>query len=184
MDNSLLIREAQKGSAGAQKCLFDAWADRMFVVCRRYVKTREDAEELLLDGFYKFFKNLDRFTYQGDPALYGYLKQLMIRECLMFLRKENVCAMVSEDAVEDIALPQEAMERLSAAEIFNLIIELPLGYRTVFNLHVLEGMTHREIASSLGISEGTSKSQLNKAKLLLQKMLIKNEHHYVRGSEK
>ena len=182
MDNLTLIREAKKGSAAAQKCLFDAWADRMFVVCCRYVKSREDAEELMLDGFYKFFRSIDHFTYHGDGALHGYLKQLMVRECLMFLRKRNVCQMVTEDSVEDLPLPEESLARLSADEIFKLIVQLPIGYRTVFNLYVLDGMTHHEIADSLAISEGTSKSQLSKAKQLLQKMLTQNEITYVRKS--
>ena len=182
MDNSELIKEAKKGSAAAQKCLFDQWAERMFLVCRRYVKSPEDAEELLLDGFYKFFKTISGFSYQGDAALYGYLKTMMINECLMFLRKKNVFAVVTEDAVEDIALPEQALDNLSAAEIFNLIVLLPVGYRTVFNLHVLEGMAHREIAEHLNIKEGTSKSQFSKAKQVLQKMLLKNDVNYVKRS--
>jgi len=174
-----LLKEARRGSSAAQKCLFDEFADKMMLVCRRYVKNPEDAEELMLDGFYKFFKNLSTFNYQGDAALYAWLKKIMIHESLMFLRKKKVLTIVSETAAEELPLHEEALNNLSAAEIFNLIIQLPVGYRTVFNLHAIEGMSHGEIAELLGIVEGTSKSQLSKAKTLLQKMLLQNQTDYV-----
>lgn len=179
MDISVFIKEAKQGSAAAQKCLFDLLADKMLVLCRRYVKNKEDAEELMLDGFYKFFKNLSGFKYQGDAALHAWLKQIMINECLMFLRKKNVFTMVPEIAAEEIAFEEEALNNLSAAEIFNLVVQLPVGYRTVFNLHTIEGTPHKEIGVLLGISEGTSKSQLSKAKSLLQKMLSQKQIEYV-----
>lgn len=180
METSELIKEAKEGSAAAQKYLFDELAEKMLLVCRRYVKNAEDAEELLLDGFYKFFKKLYSFNYQGDAALYVWLKKIMINECLMFLRKKNVFNMVTDAAAEDISLPEEALNNLSAGEIFNLIIQLPVGYRTVFNLYVIEGMTHIEISKLLNISEGTSKSQFSKGKILLQKLFLQNDREYVR----
>ncbi len=146
METSELIKEAKQGSAAAQKCLFDQWAEKMLLVCRRYVKGAEDAEELLLDGFYKFFKKLSSFNYQGDAALYGWLKRIMVNECLMFLRKKNVFNIVTDATAEDIPMEEDVLDNLSAAEIFNLIIQLPVGYRTVFNLYVIEGMKHHEIA--------------------------------------
>ncbi len=184
MDTALLIKEAKKGSAAAQKCLFDQLSGRLLLVCRRYVKNQEDAEELLLDGFYKFFKNLAAFTYHGEGALYNWLKTIMVNECLMFLRKKNAFTIVSETAAADVPLEEEALNNLSAAEIFKLVVQLPVGYRTVFNLHVLEGMEHREIASALGIAEGTSKSQLSKAKSMLQKMLLNKGTDYVKRQSK
>ena len=149
MDTSELIKEAKQGSAAAQKYLFDQWAEKMLMVCRRYVKNPEDAEELLLDGFYKFFKKIGSFNYQGDAALYVWLKKIMINECLMFLRKKNVFNIVTDASPEEIPLQEDALDKLSAGEIFNLIIQLPVGYRTVFNLYVIEGMAHNEIAELL-----------------------------------
>lgn len=180
MEIAELINEARSGSAAAQKCLFDRLADPMMAVCCRYVKGREDAEEILLDGFCKFFTHLPEFRYQGDPALYAWIKKIMINECLMFLRKKNVFSMLAETAADELPLETEVLANLSAAEIFALIVQLPVGYRTVFNLHVIEGMEHREIALSLGIAEGTSKSQLSKAKILLQKMLLQKGISYVK----
>jgi RNA polymerase sigma factor (sigma-70 family) len=178
MNIAELVTEAKNGSAAAQKYLFDILSDRMIILCRRYVKNREDAEEILLDGFYKFFKNLSSFHYLGEPALNGWLKKIMINECLMFLRKKNVFNIVTEAVAEEIPLEEEALNNLSAAEIFNLVVQLPVGYRTVFNLYIIEGMDHAEIAALLGIAEGTSKSQLSKARSLLQKMLLQNELSY------
>lgn len=158
----------------------------MMALCCRYVKNRADAEELLLDGFYKFFSRLKEFQYQGEAALYAWLRTIMVRECLMFLRRRRAFLLLSaepDDAAEttaDVAGVNEPLAGLSAAEIFDLIIRLPVGYRTVFNLFVIEGMEHKEIAKALGISEGTSKSQLSKARSLLQKMLLQKGIHYVK----
>ena len=178
MDTSELIKEARQGSAAAQKYLFDQLSGKMLMICRRYVKSQEDSEELMLDGFYQFFKKLSSFSYQGEAALYTWLKRIMINECLMFLRKKNVFNIVTDVEVEDVALPEEALNNLSADEIFKLIVQLPVGYRTVFNLYVIEGLPHKEIAALLKISEGTSKSQLSKSKVLLQKMLLQNDMDY------
>ena len=184
MEISELIREAKKGSASAQKCLFDLLGDKMMLVCRRYVKTYEDAEEILLDGFYKFFKNLSSFSYPGEGAVYAWLKKIMINECLMFLRRRHSFIIATEEEAEDIPLYDDALNKLSTSEILNLIIDLPVGYRTVFNLYIIEGMTHKEIAQLLNIAEGTSKSQLSKAKLLLQKNLTQKGIEYARQQSK
>ncbi len=180
METSELIKEVKQGSIAAQKCLFDQWCGPMMIICKRYVKNVLDSEEIMLDGFYKLFKNISSFTYQNDAAFYMWLKKIMINECLMFLRKKNVFIIVTEASAEDISLQEEALDNLSASEIFNLIIKLPVGYRTVFNLYEIEGMQHKEIAGLLKISEGTSKSQLSKAKALLQKMMVQNNIDYAK----
>lgn len=182
MEITQLVKEAKQGSAAAQKCLFDILSDRMLLLCRRYVKNAEDAEEVLLDGFYKFFHHLPAMQYQGEAALIGWLKKIMVNECLMMLRKKNVFTIVTDAAAEDIALDNSVLDELSAKEIFQLILQLPVGYRTVFNLHEIEGMEHKEIAALLGIAEGTSKSQLSKAKLLLQKNLLQHGTYSKRKS--
>lgn len=178
MDVSKLVKEAKQGIAASQKCLFDQFSDRLMLVCCRYLKSREDAEEALLDGFYKFFKTIGSFHYNSEAQLYAWLKKIMINECLMKLRKKNVFTIVTEDAATDVQFEEDALHHLSAKEIFELIIQLPVGYRTIFNLFVIEGMNHKEIAGLTGITEGTSKSQLSKAKALLQKKLLQNEAVY------
>jgi RNA polymerase sigma-70 factor (ECF subfamily) len=108
----------------------------------------------------------------------------MINECLMFLRTKNVFTIVTEATAEEIPLQEEALDNLSAEEIFKLIVQLPVGYRTVFNLYAIEGMNHGEIAEMLSISEGTSRSQFSKAKVLLQKLLLQNDIKYVKRKSK
>jgi len=178
------LEDARAGNAAAQKAIFDQLADPMMALCCRYVKSRADAEELLLDGFHKFFSHLKDFRYQGEAALYAWLKTIMVRECLMFLRRRRAFSMLSAEQTEPAEtaadIDPEPLKGLSAAEIFDLIVQLPVGYRTVFNLFVVEGMEHREIAKVLGISEGTSRSQLRKARLLLQKMLAQKGINYVK----
>jgi RNA polymerase sigma-70 factor (ECF subfamily) len=171
MDIATLIAEAKQGSRAAQKCLFDQFAGQLLVVCKRYVKNAEDAEECLLDGFYQFFVKLSGFQYQGDGALYTWLKGIMVNRCLMFLRKKTIFNLITETEATEIEIEEAVFHKLSADEIFHLIVQLPVGYRTVFNLAEMENMKHSEIALSLNISEGTSKSQLSKAKKLLQKSL-------------
>lgn len=178
MDVSKLVKEAKQGIAASQKCLFDQFSDRLMLVCCRYLKSKEDAEEVLLDGFFKFFKTINSFHYYSEAQLYAWLKKIMINECLMLLRKKNVFTIVTEEAAAEVQLEESALNNLSAKEIFELIVQLPVGYRTIFNLYVIEGMSHKEIAALTGITEGTSKSQLSKARSLLQKKLSQNETVY------
>ncbi len=180
MDISELVREAKQGSAAAQKCLFDLLANKMGMLCRRYVKNRENAEEIVLDGFLKLFRGLTNFHYENEGTFYAWVKKIMVNECLMFLRKKNVFTLITESVAEEIPLDEGVLSQLSASEIFSLIVQLPVGYRTVFNLYAIEGMNHREVAGLLNISEGTSKSQLSKARSLLQKMVLQNGTEYVR----
>lgn len=102
----------------------------------------------------------------------------MINECLMFLRKKNAFVITAETTAEQMHVQADILDKLNAEEIFKLIIQLPVGYRTVFNLYVIEGMGHKEIAQLMDITEGTSKSQLSKARLYLQKMLIQKNNDY------
>lgn len=172
-----LVQEAKNNSKAAEKCLFNIYGGRMMTLCRRYVKNQEDAEELMLNGFVKFFRALPTFKYENDAALYNWVKRIMINECLMFLRKQQAFKIVSETAAENISLDEDLLDRLSTKEIFEQVMLLPVGYRTVFNLFVIEGLTHPEIAKELDITIGTSKSQLNKARQLLQKNIDKGGYY-------
>ena len=174
-----LIKGAKAKNTAAQKSLFEMMAPKMLILCRRYIKTVEDAEEVLLDGFCKVFDHLSSFNYKGDAWFYAWIKKIMINECLMFLRRTNLLLIATESVAEDVPLQEEALNNLSAAEIFNQVTQLPPGYRIVFNLYEIDGLSHKEIAKLLGITEGTSKSQLSKSKKMLQKMIIQNQHVYV-----
>lgn len=178
MELAQLVRECKKGSITAQKYFYEEYAVQMTLLCKRYVKADDISEELMLNGFYHFFTGLRNFEYINEAATIGWLKRIMINECLGYLRKRKAFLTVADTHAMTVSVDEDALARLSAAEIFAMIAELPTGYRTVFNLHVIEGMTHKEIAALLGITEGTSKSQLSKAKCMLQQKLTANDMVY------
>lgn len=170
MTEQTLIERLKADDPKAQKWLYDRYAPLFFSVCRRYLSSREDAEEALLSGFYKIFSQIE--TYQGNGSFEGWMRRVMVNEALMLLRKTQPLVFPGEevrppDAQDDFSIEAE----LSAREILDLLAQLPPGYRTVFNLYVLEGYKHHEIAEMLGISINTSKSQLLLARIKLQQLL-------------
>lgn len=170
-DEASLAAHCRQGDRIAQRQLFDAYADYMMVVCTRYITNREDAREVMLDGFVNTYKNMDKFTWQGPGSLKAWMRKIVVNQCLMFLRKKNRMPAVDHeiDYTNEPQIDSNAIERLTMKELMEHIHRLPDGYRTVFNLSVFEQMGHKEIGVALGISENTSKSQLHKAKALLQK---------------
>lgn len=185
MELAAILKECKANSITAQKCLYDRYARMFFLFCRRYMRTNESAEECMMNGFLKIYANLIAFEYQTDAASVAWMKKIMLHECLQELRKRERFLLVSEDLSEELVSDEAAIDRLSTAELFKLITKLPIGYRTVFNLYAVEGLKHIEIAKELGISEGTSKSQLNKARALLQQMLLaENKEWYVSRKSK
>lgn len=172
MDLAALIRETKNGSIAAQKAIFKHLYNRLWFLCLRYLKNRQEAEEVIQDCYCKFFKHIHSFNYTGDTSLYAWIKKILVNECLMHLRSNHVFCMVPESDAENISLREEALDNLTTSQIYLLILQLPVGYRTIFNLYAVEGYSHPEIARLLGISEGTSKSQLSKARSTLQKLLL------------
>jgi RNA polymerase sigma factor (sigma-70 family) len=169
-----LVEQCQKGNAFAQKRLFDQFVNRLFRVSLRYVRNESDAEEVLMNGFLKAFRSIGGFTYRDDNGLEAWLRRIVVNEALQHLRANRNLPLFQADELAEIQpdtgpLPDSMLD---AERIHRLIVELPPGYRTVFNLYVIEGYTHREIADQLRISENTSKSQLSKARALLQTWLI------------
>lgn len=173
-----IIKKARNGDQKAQRSLFDHYARPMFLLCLRYVRIQEDAEDLLSTGFTKAFANLGSFESRGEASFEFWLKRILINECLMFLRKQNKAPLMVEPDESLISTHEDILDTLSADTLFDLILHLPEGYRTVFNLFEIEGYTHKEIAEKLGITEGTSKSQLSKAKAALKETIIKKGLNY------
>lgn len=170
-----LAADCNNGDRRAQRKLYDTYVDYMMITCIRYINNREDAKEAMLDGFVNAYKNISRFEYRGEGSLKAWLKKIMVNQCLMFLRKKNILAQADEiDYSNEPAINTNAIAHLSMKELIQMIHSLPDGYRTVFNLYTFESMTHKEIGSLLDISESTSKSQLRKAKTLLQKTILNN----------
>lgn len=167
-----LINACKRQDRRAQKLLFERHSPTMMGVVRRYVKRLEEAEDVMLGGFYKVFSKID--MYSGNGSFEGWVRRIMVNESLMHLRKANHLRF-AEEIDHNLGLHEEptVVDELAAEEILALMDELPDGYRTVFNLFVVEGYKHREIAEELGISINTSKSQLILAKKRMEELLRK-----------
>ncbi len=178
-----LIAACKSEDRRAQQALYDRYSPIFFGVCKRYVKNREDAEDVLVEAFYKILTNIDSFKGQG--SFEGWMRRIVINESLMFLRKQhnfNLTVEINPQIDGDID-PVSPVDELQAQDILNLLDGLPTGYRTVFNLYAVEGFKHREIADMLGISINTSKSQLILAKKRLKELLEELNYPGIRRFE-
>ncbi|UOR06852.1 sigma-70 family RNA polymerase sigma factor [Hymenobacter aerilatus] len=170
MTDADLIAACRQGNSRAQKLLYERFAGLMLSVCLRYLRHREDAEEVMIGGFVKVFRALDQ--YRNEGSFEGWIRRIMVNEALGQLRRKEPLHLAIDDVPSTAAVtPATADTQLQADDMLALLAELPAGYRTVFNLYALEGYSHPEIAELLGISEGTSKSQLSKARAMLQRRL-------------
>lgn len=169
-----LIRSCLKKQRSAQQELYQTYAAKMHGICRRYISDADQAEDVMIQGFIKVFHKLDQFKFEG--SFEGWIRRIMVNESLSFIRK-NKNLYLEVDIEEAHREPDYARldDHLQAEDLLKLIAQLPTGYRTVFNLYAIEGYTHREIAERLQISENTSKSQLSRARTLLQRNLLKSE---------
>lgn len=170
MKETDIIQLCRKGDRKAQKALYDLHQGPMFRLCYRYVREQQEAEDILCKGFHKVFQHISQFEDRGEASLQKWITRIMVNEALMYLRKHKL-ELVSDEAAQAIPAGTRTDHGIEAEYLYNLIRALPLGYRTVFNLFAIEGYSHQEIADQLGIAEGTSKSQLSKARTMLQEML-------------
>ncbi len=169
MTEKQLINACKRKDRKAQKKLYDRYSPIMMGVCKRYVFSREDAEDIVVEAFFKILTNIHQF--KGTGSFEGWMRRIVVNEALMFLRKRHNFSMNVEIEHTNIKAPMTIEAELAAEDIIGLLAKLPTGYRTVFNLYVIEGYKHREIAENLGISINTSKSQLILAKKRLRALL-------------
>lgn len=169
-----LIKACKKQDREAQRLLYDRYSPTMFGVVRRYVKHREDAEDVVVEAFFKVLTKIHQYT--GSGNFEGWIRRVVVNESLMFLRKKHNFHLTVEINTIDAPTHLTIEDDLAAQDILNLLAQLPTGYRTIFNLYVLEGYKHREIAELLGISINTSKSQLILAKKRMRELLEKNNY--------
>ncbi|MEW2920008.1 RNA polymerase sigma factor [Muricauda sp. ANG21] len=171
-NENYLIRKSVKGDPQAQRLLYEKFAPKMLSVCRQYIKDLHFAEDVMVNGFIKVFKNLDSFQHKG--SFEGWIRTIMVRESISYLRKRQFVVYDDEvfDAQRERSVDNEGL--LDVEYVQQLIDDLPEGYKTVFLLYAIEGYNHQEIAQMLEISEGTSKSQLFKARKMLQENLSLN----------
>ena len=163
-----LIRKAAAGHREAQKELYDRFAPGMLALCQRYVRDRHFAEDVMIEGFVKVFRNLGTFQYRG--SFEGWMRRIMVREAIDHLRKRQF-TVFDETLMEATSYEPQVSDPYQLEALEQLIEELPEGYRLVFNLYAVEGYKHAEIAALLDISESTSKTQLFKARKQLQEQL-------------
>ena len=168
MDELTLVNNCIKGDPKAQRTLFERYAPKMLGVCLRYADSQEQAEDVLQDAFIKVFTKLDH--YSGDGSLEGWIRRIMVNTSLDQIRKNaKFMTNVSVDDVEyKLDFDGQILSSLMEQDLLQLINDMPVGYRTVFNMFAIEGYSHKEIAKELSITENTSKSQYSRAKAYLR----------------
>lgn len=167
-----LLELCKRGDSSAQKTLYDSLAPKMFPVCIRYMGDRTAAEDVLQDGFVTLFSRLD--SYSGAGSFEGWARKIFVNTALMSLRRSDVLK-ESDDIELAWNVKSEAataVQDIGYKELLKMIGELPAGFRTVFNMYVMEGYSHKEIAEALGITENTSRSQLQRARVALQEKIL------------
>ena len=172
MTEELIIAGCLQNHPAAQRELYNRYSPKMLSVCYRFAQNREDAEDMLQEGFIKVFTQMHTFRNQG--AFEGWIRRIIVHTCINILKKNKK---FNESVDLDHAMGAQVKENipgiLQAKQVVECIRILPIGYRTVLNLYAIEGFSHREIASMLEIEESTSRSQYTRAKAMLEQVLLK-----------
>lgn len=165
-----LIRRCKQADPLAQRYLYELYAGRFLGICKRYFNNLHQAEDAMINSFVKIFAKISSFRSEG--SFEGWLKRIVVNECLGEIRKKQLMFVEADVQSEKIDNQlANAQETMQVEELLTMVHQLPDGYRTVFNLYAIEGYSHQEIGEMLGISEGTSKSQLSRARNILQKYI-------------
>lgn len=174
-----IIMQAMANNRQAQQKIYTKYSPKMLSVCRQYTKDVQQAEDVMITAFMKVFTNLKSFEHKG--SFEGWIRRIMVNECISFIRsRKKVSFLEDEFYTEDTF--NNIDSHFSVDDIQSLIDNLPEGYKMVFNLYAIEGYKHQEIGKMLGISEGTSKSQLSHARKMLQEQINKLKN-YQNGTE-
>lgn len=171
-----IIEACKGGNRLAQRQLYELYKGKMFAMCLRYAGSREDAEDMLQDGFVQVFKDLHQFRFQG--SFEGWMRRVVLNAVLQSLRRKKSLIQTGPlDQWHETEYTEDDTSDLFTEDMVKIVLhfmqQMPAGFRTVLNLYVLEGFTHEQIGQILGISAGTSKSQLSRAKACLKAMLEK-----------
>ena len=166
-----LIQACLQNDEQAQTALYEQYKGQMYVVCLRYARSVAEAEDFLVEGFFKVFRDLHQYNYQSPLA--AWIKRVVINTALMTLRKKQpILQRDFEITQNELIQAPEIWEQLDAEVILKAIQTLPDGYQTIFNLYAIEGYSHKEIGELLGITASTSRSQYTRAKKALQELLL------------
>lgn len=175
-NDSQLIKQSLKSNRKAQKLLYDKYAPKMLGLCAYYIKDVQQSEEVMLNGFFKVFTKLHQFSNEG--SFEGWIRKIMVWESISYLRTKKELTLTNEIENYETIVENEIELSIAVEDLQLYINELPNGSKVVFNLYVIEGYKHAEIAEMLQISEGTSKTQLSRARKALQKMISSNKKKY------
>ncbi len=170
--DSAFITRLKENDSKAQRVFYEQLAPKMYGICLRFALIREDADDILQDGFIRVFKHIVDF--RGEGSLEGWVRRTIVNTAINYYKKKIKRGINTdlEHVKGKVKETNNIVEKMAADELLELINELPPGYRTVFNLNVIEGYTHKEIGQLLEISENTSKSQLSRARISLQKKIF------------
>lgn len=174
-----LIELAVENNRHAQHKIYSKFSPKMLSVCRQYIKDLHEAEDIMITAFMKVFTNLKNFKHEG--SFEGWIRRIMINECISFIRVQKKVKFIEDENYFEESF-NNIESQFSVDDIQFLIDNLPDGYKMVFNLYAIEGYKHQEIATMLGINEGTSKSQLSHARKALQENISKLKN-YENGTE-
>ena len=175
LNESELIENCRKGDRASQRALYDLHCKKMMVVCLRYSKSTQEAEDILQEGFVKVFQGLKGF--RSEAKLETWMTRIMVNTALNHHRKKLYLFPMVDVEKADLVENELSLPRLGFTELLQMIQSLPQGCQVVFNLFAIEGFSHKEIAEQLGISEGTSKSQYARARMLLQEKILRESNH-------
>ncbi|POY36688.1 RNA polymerase subunit sigma-70 [Solitalea longa] len=169
-----LVVGCRNGNRKSQEALYKHFSSKMMGVCLRYTRDRDEAEDVLQVGFVRMFEKLH--LYKGEGSFEGWLRRIMVNTAIEFYRRNSrMYPMVDLEEAENQSSNDLPLSNLNVQELLKLVQNLPPGYRMVFNMYAIEGYGHKEIADQLGISEGTSKSQLNRARTQLKEWILNME---------
>lgn len=172
-----IISGCKAANRQAQEKLYRSFYRVMMSLCLRYTKNEADAMEVLNTGFYKVYKNIEKYN-PGKATLYTWIRTIIINSCLDFIKaKSGQVAWKELDQAAQVDLPPDVFTKMSSADILQLVRQLPPATQAVFNLYVMEGFNHKKIAALLGTSDGTSKWHLSEARRLLKELIIKQDKH-------
>ncbi|ARS37353.1 RNA polymerase sigma factor [Pontibacter actiniarum] len=175
-DEEKLIDGCIAGKRDMQRLLYDLYSKKMMAVCLRYAPTTFEAEDIMQDAFVKVFNNLQ--TFKRDCPVEFWIRRIMINTALKHLRSKQLLTVSHEsEEVANLSADDVNLSGYSLDELLSMIQSLAPRYRMVFNLYAIEGYNHKEIGEMLGISEGTSKSQYSRARVILQNMLLRQEEN-------
>ena len=179
LNEDILIKHCIDNNRHAQETLYSNYYKELYIISMRYLSDHHEAEDAIILTFTKVFKNLKSFSYQGKGSLGKWIRTIVINESIRLLNKRNQFDFENElHTIEIQNNSPNSLEQMQASDILKMIEQLPTGYRTIFSLYVIEGYSHKEIATLLKISENTSKTQLKKARTSLMNSINNENRSY------